>query len=220
MPQNASLWKKALNTQIGNFDRLGTFDVDAPIPADVKPIKTKFVFKLKTKTGNDGNLEIDKYKIRLVAKGYSQIKGETFWDTFAPVTHSATTKAAMAICLDSGWEACGMDTTSAFINSTIKFDAFVEMPPGYAYKGKTIMKLNKTLEGTRQGAHDWYQEQDELIQNGPWEKYIVKSTVDPCLYVYKNEGTQALISVHSDARDATGMAGTPTCRHAVQYYSK
>ena len=84
-----------------------------------------------------------------------------------------------------------MDTKSAFINSTIKFDAWVRMSEGYDYDVHKIVKLNKTLEGTKQGAHDWYQEQDaEILAYSP---YITKSKVDPCLYIYKHDGVTALL---------------------------
>ena len=87
-------------------------------------------------------MKIDKYKIRLVAKGYSQVKGDTFWDTFAPVTHVATCKSLLAIALDNDWYVKGMDTKQAFLNATIQFDAHVQMPEGFTYRGARIVKLN------------------------------------------------------------------------------
>jgi hypothetical protein len=49
------------------------------IPTGVKPIKSKFVFR-KTIRPN-GTI---KYRVRLVACGYSQILGKDFDETYAP----------------------------------------------------------------------------------------------------------------------------------------
>ena len=202
---DAKEWKIAVEEQIQNFRRLGTFDTETPLPPGVKPMDSKFVFKIKTKEVNGKQVK-DKYKVRMPAKGFTQEWGVNYDETFAPVTHAVTTKALMAIGLDLGWHINGMDTKSAFINSTIQFDAWVRMPEGYEYDGHKIVKLNKTLEGTKQGAHDWYQEQDaEILAYSP---YITKSKVDQCLYIYRHDGVTALLSVHTD--DYLCVSNDPT----------
>jgi len=55
-------------------------------PSNVKPIGCKWVFKIKRKP--DGSVEC--YKAQLVAKGFSQIKGIDFFETFSPVVKMAT----------------------------------------------------------------------------------------------------------------------------------
>jgi hypothetical protein len=52
------------------------------IPEDKNITGTRFVFKLKRK--HDGS--IDKYKVRLVAQGFTQVHGEDYEDTYAPVS--------------------------------------------------------------------------------------------------------------------------------------
>ena len=216
---DAKEWKAAMETLVAHFDRLETFDLKTQMKKGTKPIKTKFVFKLKTfEDPVTGKLKIDKYKIRLVAKGYSQVKGDTFWDTFAPVTHVATCKVVHAVALDKNWIIKGMDTKQAFLNSIIQFDAHVEMPAQFTYHGCRFMKLNKTLEGTRQGAHDWYIQQDEVVTKFAPE-YIRKSPVDPCLYIYDDGVDQALIALHTDDYlIATNKASW--FEKFFQYYSK
>ena len=56
---------------------------------------SKFVFKIKTKEVN-GKQVMDKYKVRMPAKGFTQEWGVNYDETFAPVTHAATTKALLA----------------------------------------------------------------------------------------------------------------------------
>ena len=51
------------------------------IPPHVKPIESKWVYKIKHKS--DGSIE--RYKVRLVAKGYNQIEDIDCFDTFSPI---------------------------------------------------------------------------------------------------------------------------------------
>ena len=51
------------------------------LPANKKPIGSKWVFKVKLHP--DGTIE--RYKARLVAKGYNQVYGIDYVDSFSPV---------------------------------------------------------------------------------------------------------------------------------------
>ena len=76
-------WKKAIRTELETLQRMGTWElVDAP--EDRKPITNKWVFVRKY--DKDGNLQ--KYKARLVARGFSQMPGMDYNETFSPVVLS------------------------------------------------------------------------------------------------------------------------------------
>ena len=75
-------------------------------------MKCKWVFK--TKFSADGSPF--KYKEILVSKGYSQVHGIAYNDTFAPVEYMDSIRLALAIAASRQWGVHHMDVKCAFIN--------------------------------------------------------------------------------------------------------
>ena len=63
------------------------------LPPQRKSIRNKWVFKIKRRT--DGS--IDKFKTRLVAKRFTEIKGVDYEETFSPVVRSASIRLLLAM---------------------------------------------------------------------------------------------------------------------------
>ena len=78
-------WKTAMKEEIDSLERMGTWKV-VPLPEGRKPITCKWVYR--TKRDADGNPT--RYKARLVARGFSQVYGEDYMETHAPVTRLET----------------------------------------------------------------------------------------------------------------------------------
>ena len=74
------LWDQAIQKELAAHDKNGTWKI-VPSPGDRNIVTCKWVFKVKYLP--DGS--IDKYKARLVARGFSQKPGEDFGETYAPV---------------------------------------------------------------------------------------------------------------------------------------
>ena len=78
-------WKRACTGELEEFERQNLFST-VPRPIGQKVIGCKWVFKTKL----DAEGQIERYKARLVAQGFSQIPGIDFDETFVPVMHHQT----------------------------------------------------------------------------------------------------------------------------------
>jgi hypothetical protein len=72
-------WKAAINEEITSLVANGIWE-EFILPKGANLVSTKWVFTIKTKS--DGSIE--RLKARLVARGFSQVYGQDFIETFAP----------------------------------------------------------------------------------------------------------------------------------------
>ena len=77
-----------------------------------KPIGVKWVYKKKYKL--DGN--VDRFKARLVARGYKQKLGTDYFEVFAPVAKLDTVRMIIALVAQKMLKIHQMDVKSVFLN--------------------------------------------------------------------------------------------------------
>ena len=71
----------------------------------------------KPKHAMDGSVE--KYKARFVARGFSQVEGVDYDETFVLVACYTSIKALISIAAEMGWKIYQMDVKTAFLNGII-----------------------------------------------------------------------------------------------------
>jgi hypothetical protein len=104
-----------------------------------------------------------------VAKGYSQVDGLDFDETYAPVARLESIHILLAYATYHGFKLYQMDVKSAFLNGPIKEEVYVEQPPGFedSEYPNHVYKLSKALYGLKQAPRAWYEcLRDFLITNG------------------------------------------------------
>ena len=117
-------WQLAMSEELAALDCQGTSDL-VPLPSHVVPITSKWVFKVKTKS--DGSIE--RYKARLVARGFQQTQGLDYDETFAPVAHMTTICILLAVAAASSWSTSQMDVKNAFLHGDLTDEVYMQPPP-------------------------------------------------------------------------------------------
>jgi hypothetical protein len=87
-----------MSEELVALERTGPWEV-VPLPTHVVPITCKWVFKVKTKA--DGSIE--RYKARLVARGFQQSYGCDYEETFATIAHMTAVRALIVVAAIHSW---------------------------------------------------------------------------------------------------------------------
>ena len=88
------LWKKAMEEEMESLRKNDTWDLVA-FPDGRKTIGSKWVFKRKTNAVGC----VEKFKDRLVAKGYSQVEGVDFSEIFSHVAKLNSIRVLMSLAV-------------------------------------------------------------------------------------------------------------------------
>ena len=162
------------------------------LPKGSKPIDSKWIFKRKIRP--DGSIE--KFKARLVIKGYAQRKGIDFFDTYSPVTKISTMRALIALAAIHNLIIHQMDVKTAFLNGDLNEEIYMKQPEGCIVLGQEhkVCKLKKSLYGLKQAPKQWYEKfNNVLIEHG----FVVNSS-DTCVYAKMFESECVIICLYVD----------------------
>eukprot|EP00253_Pinus_taeda_P030272 PITA_30272 len=152
-----------------------------------KPISCKWVYKVKYKV--DGTL--DKYKARLVARGFSQKEGIDNEETFAPTAKMSTIRLVLALAAQFSWKVHQMDVKSVFLNGDLQEEVYMTQPPGFKVVGQEqkVCRLVKALYGLKEAPRAWYIKIDKYLTNHGFRQspsdanLYIKHTGDDILFV-------------------------------------
>jgi hypothetical protein len=105
------------------------------------------VWALKRKRYPDGSIR--KLKARYCARGFEQVEGVDYFETFAPVVMWLTVHLLLIMSILLELETTQIDYTAAFVHADIDCLVYVAMPPGFGVPGQ-VWKLRKSLYGLAQ----------------------------------------------------------------------
>ena len=100
---------------------------------------------------------MDKYKARLVEKGYSQVEGIDFGEIFSPVAKLTSIRFLPFIVVAFDLEVEQMDVKTSFFHGDLEEEIYMKQPKGFIVKGKNelVCKLKKSLYGLKQSPMMW-----------------------------------------------------------------
>jgi hypothetical protein len=168
-----------LDTMNDEMKSMSTNDVWylVEIPKGAKTVGFKWVYK--TKQDSKGNIE--RFKERLMAKGFTQREGIDYTKIFSPVSSKDSFRIIMTLVAHYDLELHQIDVNTTFLNGNLQENVYMAQPEGFAVEGKEHMgcKLKKSLYGLRQASRQWYIKFDGVIRSFDF----AENKVDNCIYV-------------------------------------
>jgi hypothetical protein len=188
---DAKHWEPAAQAEFTQLEKLDTWDiVEAPPGASI--IRCHYVLTLKRDAFN----AIQKYKVRLVANGQTQVYGINYTDTYAPVVRHATLRVLLTLAATNDWEIHQADVKNAYLNAPLTETIYMAIPefyekfsskplPSVSPGRRLVCKLKKGLYGTKQGGRTWYTKmRDTFISLG----YTVLQA-DQAVFISRDKST-------------------------------
>ncbi|GLT64493.1 hypothetical protein SLA2020_369820 [Shorea laevis] len=153
-------WREAMRKEITTLEQNETWTLER-LPPGKQAIDSKWVYKIKYNP--DGTVE--RYKVRLVAKGFTQIEGLDYHETFAPVAKLVTVRVLLAVASIKHWELHQLDVNNAFLQGDLHEEVFMKIPQGFLTKNEhRVCKLHKSLYGLKQASRNWFEKPTNSLQ--------------------------------------------------------
>lgn len=168
-------WKAAMQLELKTLQEQGTWHL-VERPAGRTVVSNKWVFKIKRNT--DG--AIDRFKARLVARGFTQRHGLDYGETFSPVVRGDTVRTLFAVIQLRRLTMSQVDVTGAYLYGDLDDDIYMEEPEGFesASDGSVVCKLRKSIYGLKQSARQWNKKFTDVLHTVG----LKQTKSDSCLF--------------------------------------
>jgi hypothetical protein len=180
-------WIKSIDEELASHAKHGTWVLES-LPLGRKTIGHTWVFKIK----RDG-----RYKSRLCATGYSQIRGVDFNETFAPTLSFKSIRTILAIAAAEDLTLRHLDVTTAFLYGTLPSDQpalFMSPPRALNATSNLVCKLQKGIYGLRQSSRLWNAELNAFLISLGFSRHVT----DPCVYSRRVGEDVLVLAVYVD----------------------
>ena len=124
----------------------GTWSVES-LPQGNRLVGCKWVFMIKHKADRT----IDRYKARLVVKGYTQKFGVDYQETFAPLAKMNTILVLLSLAANFDWPLKQFDVKNVFLHGDLEEEVYMDFLPRYGVQNAAgkVCRLRKALYGLK-----------------------------------------------------------------------
>ena len=141
------LWRQAMKEELDALHKIGTWDLVDLLFGNYA-IGCKWVYKIKTRS--DGT--VDRYKARLVARGFTHEYGIDYEETFTPVAQLSSVRTLIVVSVARKWPLFQMDVKNVFLNGELSEEVYMKLPPGYSHPPgfpHIVFQLRRALYGLK-----------------------------------------------------------------------
>ncbi|KAE8254572.1 hypothetical protein A4X13_0g3372 [Tilletia indica] len=186
-------WLEAMHVEVRSHIKRGTWRVVKRY-GKANLISSKWVLRLKKNA--DGSIQ--KYKARLVARGFTQVEGVDFDETFAPTSRLQNMRLLFAVAAALDLDVHQIDYETAYLNAKLQNEIFMLPPEGMDLLGHDFLpddalELMLALYGLKQSGHEWHRVLREALKTLKFEQ----CKIDPTMFV-REGANPAILLVYVD----------------------
>jgi len=172
---DSELFREAMVTEVTALTKKNTWTL-VPRSSVINHKVLPGTWAFKRKLFPDGHVR--KCKARFCVRGDLQKEGIDYFETYAPVVQWSTVRALLVMSVVLGLETQQIDFSNAFCQADITEELYVETPKDFGdLQGRDmVMKLNKSLYGTKQAPRTWFLKLKECLEHRGFRQ----SELDPC----------------------------------------
>lgn len=118
-------WIQAMNEEVSSLKQNKTWTLVVP-PTDHPIIDNRWTYKVKT--NNDGSIQ--RFKARLLARGFKQQAGVDYHETFSPVARFNSIRTILSVAASRNLKLQHFDIKTAFLHGELEETIFMKQPKG------------------------------------------------------------------------------------------
>ncbi|CAI7860112.1 unnamed protein product, partial [Closterium sp. NIES-54] len=165
--------KAAVEEETRSLVRMGTWEL-VERPCGVNIMRNRWVLTTKYRL----NDTVEHEKARLVVKGFTQVCGADYDETYSPVSSFVTLRIFLSIVAVLDLNLMQLDMKNAFLQSKLDRVLYMHQPDYFDNGTGRVCKLLKSLYRLKQSPLLWYRALDGVLLGAGWKK----SQVDEALY--------------------------------------
>jgi len=163
------LWVQAMQNELAALAANQTWS-NTDLPPGKSTISCRWVYKIKYHS----NGTIERYKAKLVAKGYNQMDGLDFLDTFAPVAKLTTLRLLLALATTKNWDLKQLDVNNTFLHGDLNEEVYMKLPSGFpAANRNKVCKLQRYIYGLKQVGRQWYAKLSNFLKSHNYNIFTI-----------------------------------------------
>ncbi|CAI7884413.1 unnamed protein product [Closterium sp. NIES-53] len=171
----SSQWQSAMDAEMASWKSTGTY-VDEVPPPGANIVSGMWIFRVKRPPGSP-----PVFKVRYVARGFSQRQGVDYFQTFSPTPKMTTLRVLLHVAAHRDYKLHSLDFSTAFLQGSLHEEIWLRRPPGFSGSIPlgTQWSLRRPVYGLRQAPREWH----DTLRTTLAALGFAPSTADPSLFL-------------------------------------
>jgi transposase InsO family protein len=187
--EESAEWTEAMKSEVKSLNENETWTLEN-LPTGFKAIPCKWVYKVKYNPDDS----VNRFKARLVIKGYSQRKGIDYDETFSPVARRSSIRTLISVAANENMTLYQFDVSTAFLYGELNEEIYMQQPDGFNDGSERVCRLRKSLYGLKQAPRCWNRRFGNFLRSREFEQ----SEADPCVFVRHRGKQKVIIALYVD----------------------